>query len=83
LGVVYEIDASGHETVLHSFTGGGDGGNPEAGVALDTAGNLYGTAAFGGAGGQTGLQERVVFKLDSSGRETLPHSSMGPAPSRE
>ena len=30
-------------TVLHAFTGGGDGGNPYAGVTLDGAGNLYGT----------------------------------------
>jgi uncharacterized repeat protein (TIGR03803 family) len=37
-------------TVLHNFTGGGDGANPEAGVTLDGAGNLYGTTYAGGAG---------------------------------
>jgi uncharacterized repeat protein (TIGR03803 family) len=33
--------------VLHLFTGGTDGGQPYAGLTLDSAGNLYG-AAFGG-----------------------------------
>src|SRR5260370_855628 len=47
-GVVYKLDTTGHETVLHSFTGGADGGRPYAGVIRDSAGNLYGTAAFGG-----------------------------------
>jgi len=35
-------------TVLHDFTGGADGAYPYAGVTLDKAGNLYGTAFFGG-----------------------------------
>ena len=29
--------------VLHTFSGGQDGGNPEAGLTVDKAGNLYGT----------------------------------------
>src|SRR2546421_458144 len=41
-GVVYKLDATGQETVLHSFTGAADGGNPVAGVIRDSAGNLYG-----------------------------------------
>ena len=35
-------------SVLHGFTGQQDGGKPDAGVALDAAGNLYGTTTFGG-----------------------------------
>ena len=36
-------------TVLHTFTGGADGGNPTgAGLTMDSAGNLYGGAGFGG-----------------------------------
>lgn len=48
-GVVYEVDTTGHETVLYSFTGGADGANPQhAGVIRDSAGDLYGTTAGGG-----------------------------------
>jgi uncharacterized repeat protein (TIGR03803 family) len=38
-------------TVLHTFTGGSDGGNPIDGVSIDKSGNLYGSAAGGGANG--------------------------------
>ena len=34
--------------VLHSFTGGADGANPAAGLAIDRGGKLYGTAELGG-----------------------------------
>jgi uncharacterized repeat protein (TIGR03803 family) len=47
--------------ILHSFSGGGDGGTPSAGLMMDKAGNLYGTAQFGGAGNGT------VFKLSHPG----------------
>jgi uncharacterized repeat protein (TIGR03803 family) len=35
-------------TVLHTFTNGPDGGEPWAGLSMDRAGNLYGTASTGG-----------------------------------
>jgi uncharacterized repeat protein (TIGR03803 family) len=57
-GVVFKLSPSGTEDILHSFTGGGDGANPCAGLIRDAAGNLYGTAAFGGAHGFG-----VVFEL--------------------
>jgi hypothetical protein len=39
------------ETVLHSFTGGEDGGIPVAGLTLGPDGVLYGTTtAYGGSG---------------------------------
>ena len=47
--------------VLHSFSGGGDGGTPSAGLMMDRTGNLYGTAQYGGAGNGT------VFKLSHPG----------------
>jgi hypothetical protein len=34
-------------TVLHRFTGGGYGSEPETGLAIDRAGNLYGTTFYG------------------------------------
>ncbi len=58
-GIVFKLDPVGNETVLHSFTGGNDGAFPYAGLVMDAAGNLYGTAssflALGGFG--------TVFKL--------------------
>ena len=36
-GVLYKVAASGQETVLYAFTGGADGGNPYAGIILDSA----------------------------------------------
>ncbi len=65
-GVVYKLDSSGHETVLHTFTGGKDGSRPFAGLVRDKSGNLYGVTDIGGdsscplnAGNGCG----VVFKL--------------------
>ncbi|MBO0733572.1 MAG: hypothetical protein J2P49_04500 [Methylocapsa sp.] len=52
------------ETVLYNFTGGSDGGDPEAGLVADKEGALYGTTANSGINGLG-----VVFKLvDPSGR---------------
>jgi uncharacterized repeat protein (TIGR03803 family) len=34
--------------LLHSFSNGGDGGSPTAGITFDAAGNIYGTASTGG-----------------------------------
>jgi uncharacterized repeat protein (TIGR03803 family) len=68
-GVVYKVDATGHETVLHSFTGGADGGYPYAGVIRDSAGNLYGTTLQGGT-----ASLGVVYKVDATGHETVLYS---------
>ena len=51
--------------VLHSFTGGLDGGFPEAGVIFDSAGNIYGTTFYGGSGCGQGCG--VVYKLTPTG----------------
>lgn len=64
-GTVFEMTRSGQtwtETVLYSFAGGNDAASPVQGVAIDTAGNLYGTSPFGGANG-----DGAVFKLTHSG----------------
>ncbi len=65
-------DTSGNLTVLHTFTGGGNGVYPLSGVIRDSAGNLYGTTALGGASGNG-----VVFKIDPSGNETVLRSFAG------
>lgn len=46
-GVVFKLDTTGKETVLHIFSGGPDGSNPAESLLL-SSGNLYGTALFGG-----------------------------------
>jgi len=48
-GTVFELSSTGRETVLHKFTGGNDGSNPESGLFRDAEGNLYGTTFGGGA----------------------------------
>jgi uncharacterized repeat protein (TIGR03803 family) len=53
-GTVFELspnsDGTWAESVLHSFANGDpDGQNPQSTLVIDAAGNLYGTAASGGA----------------------------------
>jgi uncharacterized repeat protein (TIGR03803 family) len=73
-GTVFKIAPSGLETVLYSFSGGGDGGLPYASLILDTEGNLYGTTAFGGA-----ANLGTVFQLTPTGAENVLHSFIGGA----
>lgn len=77
LGVVYKVTPSGQFTLLHSFTGGADGAIPESGVILGSDGNLYGSTTNGGTGSQTGVQEGVIFKMDTAGNETVMYSFTG------
>jgi len=51
LGAVFELTASGAESILYSFMGNGDGANPAAGLISGKQGNLYGTTVNGGGGG--------------------------------
>ena len=71
LTVALGAAAQATETVLYTFTAGADGGWPEAGLAFDSQGNLYGTTnAFGPYGYGT------VFKLSPAGgnwTETVIH----------
>ena len=46
-GTVFNVDASGHETVLHSFTDGKDGENPCSRLSTGSGGTLYGTTIYG------------------------------------
>jgi uncharacterized repeat protein (TIGR03803 family) len=57
-GAVFRLNTAGVETVLYSFTQGLDGNRPQAGLIMDSAGNLYGTTVSGGTS-----MEGVVFKL--------------------
>jgi hypothetical protein len=52
-GTVFELMTNGHgqwsEKVLYKFQGMPDASNPNGGLAIDEAGNLYGTSWWGGA----------------------------------
>jgi len=53
-GVVYKLTPSTDgwtQTVIHTFTGGGDGSGPGGGLTIDKHGNLYGMTPTGGAYG--------------------------------
>jgi len=77
-GTVFKVDPAGNETVLYSFTGGTDGGYPEAGLIRDGKGNLYGTTFFGGlAHPPCSSFCGVVFKVDATGVETVLYSFTG------
>jgi uncharacterized repeat protein (TIGR03803 family) len=81
-GTVFQLAPSSSgwtHTVLYSFTGGADGGEPYKGVTLDAQGNLYGTAVTGGSGSCEGGCG-VVFKLTKSGStwtQTVIHAFTG------
>ncbi len=55
--------------VLHSFTSGPDGASPQAGLAIDSAGNLYGTTVAGGTGRLCSAPPGcgTIFKLTHAG----------------
>ena len=70
-GAVFELSPSGvgwTESLLHSFEGENDGRTPESGLAMDTAGNLYGNTSFGGSGGNGG---GTVYELGLNGFNVL------------
>jgi uncharacterized repeat protein (TIGR03803 family) len=75
-GVVFQLtpDETGTawtETVLYSFcpqTNCPDGANPQAGLIMDGAGNLYGTTFYGGTSGRG-----VVFQLRHHHHHHHPH----------
>lgn len=64
-GTVFELLPNGSgwmEKVLYRFQGPADGENPDGGVVMDGAGNLYGNTWQGGPGGGG-----TVYKLTNSG----------------
>jgi uncharacterized repeat protein (TIGR03803 family) len=66
------------ETILHTFTGGSDGANPQGGVAIGSGGKIYGTTTSGGT-----FNNGTVFSLTppaspgGSWTETILHSFTG------
>src|ERR1700683_2272529 len=60
-------------TTLYSFQGGTDGANSFSALVRDAAGNLYGTTQAGGNTRDGG----TVFKVDTTGKETVLHAFTG------
>jgi uncharacterized repeat protein (TIGR03803 family) len=74
-GTVFELSASGKQTVWHSFGAKNDGTNPEGGALfMDAQGNLYGTTLAGGTSHACQSGCGTVFKLAASHKETVLHS---------
>jgi uncharacterized repeat protein (TIGR03803 family) len=72
-GTVFKLAPDGAENVLYSFAGTPDAEDPYAGLIRDKEGNFYGTTIFGGTAGGFGS----IFKLDSTGKETVLYSFAG------
>ena len=75
-GTVYSVTTAGAEKVLYSFKAGPDGAVPIAGL-LDVGGILYGTTYLGGAPGYSQVGGGTVFRIDTSGNETVLHRFTG------
>ena len=80
-GTVFKLDTTGHQTVLYTFCSAAnctDGASPYAGEIRDALGNLYGTTMNGGNSNPNicplGDGCGTVFKLDTTGHETVPYS---------
>ena len=66
-GVVFKVSSGKNgwkESVLYRFTGAADGAYPMGSLIFDAAGNLYSTAATGGASGKG-----AVFELTNAGHK--------------
>jgi uncharacterized repeat protein (TIGR03803 family) len=71
-GTVFRLDRAGNYTVLYNFCSQAncaDGETPQAGLAVDASGNLFGTTLYGGAYhiDPNGNGGGTAFKLDSAG----------------
>ena len=76
-GTVFRVDATGKESVIYRFSGSSDGNSPRAGIVRDAKDNIYGTTYLGGdlTCGADGCG--TVFKIDSTGKESVIHTFIG------
>jgi uncharacterized repeat protein (TIGR03803 family) len=72
LGTVFRFTTNGMLTPLYSFTGGEDGGYPQAGLVQAADGDFYGTTSG------VGLNEGTVFRITTNGLLTTLHEFTGP-----
>jgi len=68
-GTIFELSPAGNRggpwtyQLLYTFAGGTDGGLPSGALAIDSAGNIYGTTQFGGTTGCYNYGCGTVYQL--------------------
>jgi len=72
LGVIFKVDPTGNETVLHHFAGGDSDGCYPSGKLVGSKGAFYGTTSLCGA-----TFQGVIFKLNKKWQLTVVHSFSG------
>jgi len=75
-GVIFKLDSANSETVLYTFTGDPNQGEPFGALLRDASGNLYGTSYPGAV---CDPHCGNVFKLDPSGNKTILHEFNNPS----
>jgi uncharacterized repeat protein (TIGR03803 family) len=76
-GAVFTITSSGAEHIVYSFAGGSDGVGPTASL-IEVGGNLFGTTSGGGGTScADGFGCGTVYKIDSSGNESVVYRFQG------
>lgn len=69
-GIVFKMDASGNETILHNFAyGTSDAYAPSGTLTRGPSGSLYGASLYGGT-----FNFGTVFKIEPNGAETVLYS---------
>jgi uncharacterized repeat protein (TIGR03803 family) len=82
-GGVFVITPAGTETLLYSFSGGGnvvgsaDGASPYGGLIEDSRGNFYGTTVYGGAYDEGTVYRITVGPAGTDSSELLLYSFSG------
>ncbi len=71
-GEVYVVSPAGKERILHTFTGGNDGGLPLGALIHDPKGAWYSTTSQGGASGNG-----TIFRVTVGGNENVVYSFEG------
>ncbi len=71
-GTLFALTDTGGYSLLHSFDGLADGAYPNASLAIDKRGNVFGTAQSGGAN-----DAGTLWEYSSAGVMTTPHSFGG------
>ena len=69
LGIIYKLDTNGVLTVLHSFSGCGDGGLPIYGSLVLSQGVLYGVTSAGQINQTCPTLSGTAFQIDTNGSD--------------